>query len=165
MATKAVHLEVVSDMTTQGFIAALRRFTGRKGVPQHIYSDNGTNFVGASNELKELQEMFLSEQENHHIHDTLSQGNIQFHFIPPHAPNQGGIWEAVQSNHLNTISNALLVNPFLPSRNFTHSLPKLNPFLTPDQFPECPMTPVICHILPLVISLLAKHLQIYLILT
>jgi len=41
MSIKAVHLEVVSNLTTDGFIAALRRFIARRGFPEHIYSDNG----------------------------------------------------------------------------------------------------------------------------
>lgn len=54
LSIKAVHLELVSDSTTQAFIAALRRFVGRRGYLQLIWSDNGTNFMGASAELKQL---------------------------------------------------------------------------------------------------------------
>ena len=54
LAVKAVHLELVSDLTTEAFIAALRRFTARRGYPTLIWSDHGTNFVGADRELKEL---------------------------------------------------------------------------------------------------------------
>lgn len=45
--TKAVHLELVMDLTTAAFLAALKRFAARRGQPRTIYSDNGTNFVGA----------------------------------------------------------------------------------------------------------------------
>ncbi|XP_050296327.1 uncharacterized protein LOC126736140 [Anthonomus grandis grandis] len=48
LATKAVHLELVSDLTTRGFLAMLRRFVSRRGLCQHLYCDNGTNFVGAN---------------------------------------------------------------------------------------------------------------------
>jgi len=54
LSVKALHLEIVSDLTSEGFIAALRRFASRRGLPEHIYSDNGSNFVGANNKLKEL---------------------------------------------------------------------------------------------------------------
>lgn len=54
MAIKAVHLEVVSNLTTEGFLVSLRRFTARRGIPANIYSDNGTNFVGANNHLLEM---------------------------------------------------------------------------------------------------------------
>lgn len=52
MAVKAVHLEVVSDMTTKKFLEALQRFVARRGLISHVYSDNGTTFVGATNQLK-----------------------------------------------------------------------------------------------------------------
>ncbi|XP_041566057.1 uncharacterized protein LOC121467816 [Drosophila elegans] len=59
--TKAAHLEVVQDLTTDSFIAALRRFISLRGSPRTIWSDNATNFVGAKRELAELKELFLSE--------------------------------------------------------------------------------------------------------
>ena len=58
-ATKAVHIEIVSDRTTEDFIAALKRFISRRGRPSAIHSDNGTNFVSARNDLQELYR-FLS---------------------------------------------------------------------------------------------------------
>ena len=58
LSVKAVHLELVSDLTTEAFIAALRRFIGH---PSMIWSDNGTNFCGANRELREFSE-FLEEQ-------------------------------------------------------------------------------------------------------
>lgn len=48
MATKAIHLELVSDLTAEGFIAAFKRFVSRRGNITDIYSDNGTNFVLAN---------------------------------------------------------------------------------------------------------------------
>lgn len=54
MATKAVHIELVSDMTTQAFLAALRRFTLGRGLCAQIFSDCGTNSVGVNTELQKL---------------------------------------------------------------------------------------------------------------
>ena len=62
LSVKAVHLELVSDLTSQAFIAALRRFISRRGKPSLIWSDNGTNFTGASRELRELCD-FLKQQK------------------------------------------------------------------------------------------------------
>lgn len=45
---KAVHFEIVNDLTSAAFLAALKRFVSRRGKPFEIYSDNGTNFVGAN---------------------------------------------------------------------------------------------------------------------
>ena len=61
LTVKAVHLEVVSDLTTEAFIAALRRFIARRGCPALIWSNHGSNFVGAKSELKELQS-FLTDR-------------------------------------------------------------------------------------------------------
>jgi IS30 family transposase len=54
VATRAIHLEVAFGLDTDNFLNALARFTSRRGTPTKITSDNGTNFVGAVNELKEL---------------------------------------------------------------------------------------------------------------
>ena len=51
--TRAVHLEVVSDLTTATFLAALDRFIARRGRPKAIHTDNGLNFVGAKNQLQQ----------------------------------------------------------------------------------------------------------------
>lgn len=90
-ATKAVHLELVSDLTSEAFIAALRRFSSRRGKPAHMHSDNGTNFVGANRELKNLAQ--LVDEAN--FKDKVSnEFGITWHFIPAHSPHFGGLWEA-----------------------------------------------------------------------
>lgn len=94
MSIKAIHLELVSDLTSDGFIAALRRFTARRGLPVHIYSDNGTNFVGANNQLKELHALFNSDEHKDATNRFASENRIVWHFIPPAAPHYGGLWES-----------------------------------------------------------------------
>ncbi|XP_033317568.1 uncharacterized protein LOC117215301 [Bombus bifarius] len=64
---KAVHIELVGDLTSEAFIAALRRFIARRGFCVTIYSDNGTNFVGANNELRELRNLLQSDDHKHHL--------------------------------------------------------------------------------------------------
>ena len=52
LSTKAIHLELVPDLSSEAYIAALRCFTARRGLRNNIYSDNGTNFVGAEREIR-----------------------------------------------------------------------------------------------------------------
>lgn len=59
---RAVHIELVSDLSTQAFLSALRRFVARRGRPKEIHSDNGTAFKGASNELHKIYEMLQVDQ-------------------------------------------------------------------------------------------------------
>jgi len=54
--SRAVHLELVSDLMTEAFIAALKQFFSRRVKSSLILSDNATNFVGIRNELHELYE-------------------------------------------------------------------------------------------------------------
>lgn len=112
MAVKAVHIELVSSLGSDSFLNALKRFIARRGMVGNIYSDNGTNFVKANCELKELHKMFTTEAEMSKITNVLSQQGISWHFIPPRAPHVGGLWEsAVKSfkyHFRRIVSNALL---------------------------------------------------------
>ncbi|GJQ79320.1 hypothetical protein Trydic_g16187 [Trypoxylus dichotomus] len=66
LTTKAIHLEPVSDLITDAFIATFRRFVSRRGLPGHLCSDNSRNFIGAKSHLDNLV----------------------------YSPHQGGLWEA-----------------------------------------------------------------------
>lgn len=91
LSTKAVHLELVGDLSAETFIAALRRFMARRGPVSHMYSDNATNFVGTANYLyKEMLDITQSDD----FQNTLTNIGTQWHFIPPSSPHFGGIWEA-----------------------------------------------------------------------
>ncbi|XP_038119755.1 uncharacterized protein LOC119769945 [Culex quinquefasciatus] len=65
LVTKNIHLELVSDLTTEAFLAALDRFVNRRGMVRKIFSDNATNFVGASRSLREMHELFNHRVELH----------------------------------------------------------------------------------------------------
>jgi hypothetical protein len=93
-ATRAVHLEVVTDLTTQAFLGALKRFISRRGRPLEIISDCATNFVGADRELKSLLGSVLSRSEHSTVFNFSSSEGITWKFNPPAAPHHGGIWEA-----------------------------------------------------------------------
>ena len=53
MKTRAIHLEIARDLTTDSFILALRRFIACRGNVKCIQSNNGTNFEGAQQELQD----------------------------------------------------------------------------------------------------------------
>ncbi|XP_045208291.2 uncharacterized protein LOC123560095 [Mercenaria mercenaria] len=82
--TRAVHLEVVPDLTGDAFIQAFRRFVSRKSLPYLMVSDNATTFLSASTHLQQLSTMIQDE--------LLSRGTI-WEFIPERAPWFGGFWE------------------------------------------------------------------------
>jgi len=87
--TKAVHIEVVTSLATEAFLAALRCFIARQGKPRTLYSDNGTNFQGASNELYEIYNMLHTSSQMTRIQDFLTSEECDWKFIPPHAPHFG----------------------------------------------------------------------------
>lgn len=91
--TRAVHLELVSSLSSKAFIAALRRFSGQRGRSNVIYCDNATNFVGSKNEIKSIATTFARQVEPD-IRDFCISEEIEWRFIPPRSPNFGGIWEA-----------------------------------------------------------------------
>lgn len=91
MAIKAVHLEVVSDLTTNGFLAALQRFMVRRSMPAHIHLNNGTNFVRANNQLKEMYVLINSDEHKDRIKQFATEHRIMWYFIPPLAPQFGGL--------------------------------------------------------------------------
>ncbi|XP_018362699.1 PREDICTED: uncharacterized protein LOC108760890, partial [Trachymyrmex cornetzi] len=91
MVVKAVHIELVEDLTTDSFIAALKRFMARRGKVRNIYSDNGKNFVGAD---RALQEILYSKEFKDDVQDHATSEQISWHFIPPRSPHYGGLWEA-----------------------------------------------------------------------
>ena len=80
--TRAVHLELLTDMSARAFLASFSQFCACRGCPSVIYSDNGTNFVGADRELMEAAQSLLSDK------------TIDWKFSPSSAPHFGGLWEA-----------------------------------------------------------------------
>lgn len=90
-ATKAVHIEFVSDMTSQKFIDAFQRFVARKGAISDLYSDCGSNFIGANRILQEhLQKLFADPK----VENFFARKGTNWHFNPPASPHHGGLWEA-----------------------------------------------------------------------
>ena len=109
-ATKAVHLEVIEDLSTEDFQAGLKRFISRRGLPSEIHSDNGKNFVGAKNDLHQLYNFLQTDQVNSSISSYLLSQRIDWICIPECSPHFGGLWEAAVKStkfHLKRITGAL----------------------------------------------------------
>lgn len=87
--TKAMHLELVGDLTSHCYLQALRRFMSRRGKPLNLYSDNGTSFVGFHKEISTLL-----KNNGSSVSEGMSNEGINFHFIPAYSPHFGGLWEA-----------------------------------------------------------------------
>jgi len=89
LTTRAIHIEIAHSLDTSSFIDALRRFVSRRGNPELIRSDNGTNFVGGERELREAISAWNQEQINNY----LCQKAISWKFNPPLSSHMGGVWE------------------------------------------------------------------------
>lgn len=86
---KCLHLEAVSQLSTDSFILSLRRFISRRGKPREIYCDNARNFVGADKELSDCL-----KDGHRSISNFASSEGIKFKFQPAYAPHFGGLHEA-----------------------------------------------------------------------
>ncbi|GFW48136.1 integrase catalytic domain-containing protein [Trichonephila clavipes] len=87
LATKAIHLEAVTDLTTEAFIAALKRLCARRGRISTLMSDNATNFKGAAAELNRFIKLICNKNET--LANYFASEAIQWKFIPPRSPNFG----------------------------------------------------------------------------
>ncbi|KXJ83866.1 hypothetical protein RP20_CCG028086 [Aedes albopictus] len=107
MTIRAVHLEVAYSLSTDSFKMVVRRFIARRGAPIEIFSDNGTNFRGASNELKEEMKTINKE-----LAATFTNTITKWNFNPPLAPHMGGCWERLVRSVKSALSGLELVkNP------------------------------------------------------
>ena len=92
--TKATHLEIISDITTEAFLAGLKRFVARRGLPNTIHSDNGSNFKGAKKDLQELYKFLQTTSTTSSVSQYLLTQRVHWETIPERAPHFGGLWEA-----------------------------------------------------------------------
>ena len=87
--TRAIHVEKLDSLETDSFINGFVRFSSRKGYPEKVWSDNGTNIVGAEKEIRKS----LSQLDRAKIVQAARRHRVEWIFNPPHASHQGGIWE------------------------------------------------------------------------
>ena len=86
LVTRALHLEVVLNMSTETFIRCLKRFAARRGLPQRFISDNGKTFKAASRFLR-----FVFKDDT--VHDHLAEKGCKWTFNVERAPWWGGAFE------------------------------------------------------------------------
>lgn len=108
MASRAVHIEVSKSLETDSFINALRRFVSRRGNVRQLRSDQGTNLVGAKNELKQaLTEMNIDKVKTEMLKDDCDF--VTFKMNVPSASHMGGVWER-QIRTVRSVLSSLLDN-------------------------------------------------------
>ena len=84
--TRAVHLEVVLDLTVDSFMLTFRKFTSRRPVPRTMMSDNASTYLAAADELQQLL-------DSTSLKEALGGRGVTWHFIPKRVPWYGGYWE------------------------------------------------------------------------
>ena len=84
--TRAIHLEVVTDLTESSLLQAFRRFSSRRSVPLVMISDNASTYLASA---ETLQELFQSPS----LKEVFGRQGIDWKFIPKRAPWYGGFWE------------------------------------------------------------------------
>ena len=147
--TKAVHLELASDQTKEAFLAALDRFVSRRGLPLHIYSDHGANFMGARNELLKYYHLIKSADWQESISSFSFDYEITWHTIPQRAPHFGGLWESAVKSAKYHIKRVVagykftfeeLYTVFCKVESYLNSRP-LGPITSHDLDGSSPLTP------------------------
>ncbi|XP_076394270.1 uncharacterized protein LOC143265515, partial [Megachile rotundata] len=89
LTTRAIHLEIAHSLSASSAIMASQRLAARRGTPQVVYSDNGTNFRGADKELKDA----TASMDRAKIKEYALSKRVKWVFNPPDAPHMGGAWE------------------------------------------------------------------------
>lgn len=87
--TRAVHLELVLNLTTEEVLNAIRLFISRRGMPSSMYSDNQTSFKAADKELKTL----LSKIKWSSISRFATEKGFSWRYTLPHTPHLNGLVE------------------------------------------------------------------------
>ena len=115
LVSRAIHVELIEELSSASFINALRRFIALRGPIQELRSDRGTNFVGAAKELNIVSEFV----EDTPMKQFLSDNEIVWIFNPPHASHFGGVWERMIGSCRRILDSLLLQNKF---KDLTHEV-------------------------------------------
>ena len=91
MASRAIHTDLVSDLSSEGFLLAYQRFTSIRGHPAKLWSDPGTNFVGAKPALEQLYR-FLHQLTKSELEDEAAKHGTEWTWKihPADSPHRNG---------------------------------------------------------------------------
>lgn len=137
LASKALHLELVTSLSTEAFLAAFSRFISRRGLPQQVFSDCGTNFQGAANRLRDFGKWYCKESTQDDIRHNISKIEVNWNFNPPSSPHFGGIWEAGVKS-AKTILRRVVGETVLTYEEISTLLTKVEAIL--NSRPLCPLS-------------------------
>ncbi|XP_041630550.2 uncharacterized protein, partial [Drosophila kikkawai] len=144
LTTRAIHLELAHDLSTDSCIIAIRNFVCRRGPVHRLRSDNGKNFVGADREARRFGDVFETER----IQSELSSRSIEWVFNCPSNPSEGGVWERMVQCVKRVLRHTLkevaprdhvLESLLIEAENVVNSRPLTHLPVDADQ--EAPLTP------------------------
>ncbi|XP_033243277.1 uncharacterized protein LOC117186505 [Drosophila miranda] len=144
LTTRAIHLELAHDLSTDSCIIAIRNFVCRRGPVHRLRTDNGKNFIGADREARRFGDVFESER----IQSELSGRGIEWVFNCPVNPSEGGVWERMVQCVKKVLRYTLkeiaprdhvLVSFLIEAENNVNSRPLTH--LPVDAEQEAPLTP------------------------
>lgn len=107
LVTRAVYLDLSLSLSTVDFLMVFRRFIGIYTTPRCVYSDNGTNFVGAEKELVQNVETLGKDQALRDFRPDPTAPPIEWKFQPPSAPHFGGAHESLVKSAKRALYEAL----------------------------------------------------------
>lgn len=103
LGSRAVHVDLAADYSTEKFLMVLRRFVSIRGYPSKLYSDNGPQLVAANEELKNV----VKDWSQKEIAEFGAIVGFKWDFAPADAPWQNGVSEALVKSVKRTITAAI----------------------------------------------------------
>ncbi|XP_065222626.1 uncharacterized protein LOC135847123 [Planococcus citri] len=90
MITRAIHLELLENMTTQEFLLAFRNFIALRTIPKFVISDNAPQFKITKSVFENLWKQIISDND---VIDFCKNNSIEWKLLPEYAPWHGGFYE------------------------------------------------------------------------
>ena len=115
LTSRAIHIELIEEMSTSSFINALRRFVALRGNVKELRSDRGTNFIGAADVMK----VDKVNVEDTPVRSVLNSKGIVWIFNPPYSSHMGGVWERMIGVTRRILDSMLMDNS---GRSLTHEV-------------------------------------------